>query len=131
MDSYDYLSALEQILPSIASYKLEKGGVMILRPDSGDPSSMILLALRAASQVFGSQMNSKGYLVLNGCGVIHGDGINYEQIGRILMAVGDAGFAANNVAFGMGANLLQKVNRDTMGFATKLCHVIEADGTKR
>lgn len=34
------------------------------------------------------------------------------------------------VAFGMGGGLLQKVNRDTMSFATKLSHVTYADGTQ-
>ena len=33
------------------------------------------------------------------------------------------------VAFGMGGGLLQKVNRDTLSFATKLSHVVYADGT--
>lgn len=33
------------------------------------------------------------------------------------------------VAFGMGGGLLQRVNRDTMSFATKLCHIVYADGT--
>ena len=36
---------------------------------------------------------------------------------------------AQAVAFGMGGGLLQKVNRDTMSFATKLSHVTYADGT--
>eukprot|EP00878_Enallax_costatus_P013676 GHUV01014300.1.p1 GENE.GHUV01014300.1~~GHUV01014300.1.p1 ORF type:complete len:184 (+),score=64.20 GHUV01014300.1:39-554(+) len=39
-----------------------------------------------------------------------------------------AGFSAENVAFGMGGGLLQRVNRDTMSFATKLSHVVYADG---
>ena len=30
----------------------------------------------------------------------------------------------------MGGGLLQKVNRDTMSFATKLSHVVYADGTE-
>ena len=30
----------------------------------------------------------------------------------------------------MGGGLLQKVNRDTMSFATKLSHVMYADGTE-
>lgn len=34
-----------------------------------------------------------------------------------------------SVAFGMGGGLLQKVNRDTMSFATKLSHIVYADGT--
>ncbi len=31
----------------------------------------------------------------------------------------------------MGGGLLQKVNRDTMQFATKLCHIVYADGSAR
>jgi nicotinic acid phosphoribosyltransferase len=32
------------------------------------------------------------------------------------------------VTFGMGGGLLQKVNRDTLSFATKLSHIMYADG---
>lgn len=39
-----------------------------------------------------------------------------------------AGFSACNCAFGMGGGLLQKVNRDTMRFATKLSQVTYSDG---
>lgn len=35
------------------------------------------------------------------------------------------------VAYGMGGGLLQRVNRDTMQFATKLCHIVYADGASR
>ena len=42
---------------------------------------------------------------------------------------GIAGIQA--VAFGMGGGLLQKVNRDTMQFATKLSHIVYADGSAR
>lgn len=31
----------------------------------------------------------------------------------------------------MGGGLLQRVNRDTMQFATKLCHIVYADGSQR
>lgn len=46
MDSYDYAKALEEILPTVASRKLEKGGFMYLRPDSGDMVQVVLMALR-------------------------------------------------------------------------------------
>ena len=39
--------------------------------------------------------------------------------------------ALQAVAFGMGGGLLQKVNRDTMQFATKLSHIVYADGSVR
>ena len=40
-------------------------------------------------------------------------------------------FCVQAVAYGMGGGLLQRVNRDTMQFATKLCHIVYADGSKR
>jgi nicotinamide phosphoribosyltransferase len=78
--------------------------------------------------VFGSTLNAKGYKVINGAGVIQGDGINITTLGAILDAVLAEGYSAQSVAFGMGGGLLQKVNRDTCSFATKLCHIVYADG---
>ena len=76
-------------------------------------------------------MNKKGFKVLNGCGVIQGDGVNIVTIQHILDAALKEGFSAQNIAFGMGGGLLQKVNRDTMSFATKLSHIQYKDGKKR
>lgn len=83
----------------------------------------------AADKVFGSDLNIKGYKVIRGCGVIQGDGIDITNMAKIAKAIQHAGFSADNVAYGMGGGLLQKVNRDTMSFATKLCHIVYADGT--
>lgn len=63
MDSYDYKEALEKVLPSVASLAVKKGGFLVLRPDSGDPVEVVLMALRAADQIFGSNVNQKGYKV--------------------------------------------------------------------
>jgi nicotinic acid phosphoribosyltransferase len=131
MDSYDYTAALQEVLPSVAQFKLQKGGFLVLRPDSGDPVSTVLEALEAADKTFGSVINSKGYKILNGVGVIQGDGINIFTLEKILKAVLEKGFSAQNVAFGMGGGLLQKLNRDTMSFATKLSHVTYPDGSFR
>ncbi|KAL2918884.1 hypothetical protein HK105_201718 [Polyrhizophydium stewartii] len=131
MDSYDYTAALEQVLPSVASIKIGKGGFLVLRPDSGDPVQVVLQALHAADKVFGSDVNQKGFKVLRGAGVIQGDGINIKTLGEIARAVAAAGFAAQTCAYGMGGGLLQKVHRDTMSFATKLCKIVYADGTER
>jgi hypothetical protein len=45
--------------------------------------------------------------------VIQGDGISYETLGAILDAMAASGWAADNLAFGSGGALLQKLNRDT------------------
>ncbi|GES96682.1 nicotinate phosphoribosyltransferase [Rhizophagus clarus] len=131
MDTYDYSNALDNILPSISKHKVDKGGFMVLRPDSGDPVEAVLMALKAADKVFGSDVNKKGYKLLRGSGVIQGDAITIESLEAILNAVKEAGYAAQNVAFGMGGGLLQKLNRDTMSFATKLSHVTHSDGVAR
>ncbi|CAG8564465.1 6075_t:CDS:10 [Acaulospora morrowiae] len=134
MDTFDYVNALENILPSIASQKLEKGGFMILRPDSGDPVEVIMMALRAAEKVFGIDVNKKGYKIIRGCSVIQGDGVNIRNLKAIIKAAKEAGYSIQNISFGMGSGLLQKINSDTMSFATKLNHTTyyerKQDGTK-
>ncbi|CAG8618994.1 13572_t:CDS:10 [Racocetra fulgida] len=125
MDSFDYANALNKILPSIAAKKVEKGGFMVLRPDSGDQVEVVLMALRyikslyaiyalngnvdSADKVFGSDANKKGYKVIRGCSVIQGDAVTIESMKKILHAAKEAGYAAQNIAFGMGGGLLQKV----------------------
>ncbi|KND00414.1 uncharacterized protein SPPG_04737 [Spizellomyces punctatus DAOM BR117] len=131
MDSYDYVNALDNVLPIIAKHKLEKGGFLVLRPDSGDPVEVVLLGLRAIEKVFGADTNKKGFKVLRGASIIQGDAVTYSTLQAILKAVTEAGYAAQNIAFGMGGGLLQRVNRDTMSFATKLSKMIYLDGTER
>jgi len=96
-----------------------------------DPFSLSLSHDSAAEKVFGYDVNQKGYKVIKGCGVIQGDGVSYESLGRILDAVLAGGYSAQNCAFGMGGGLLQKLNRDTMSFATKLSYIVYEDGTTR
>lgn len=131
MDTYDYAYALKKILPVVREEKIRMGGLMVIQPDSGDPIESVLMGLGALEKVFGVQINALGYKVLNRCSVIQGDGIDYETIRSILEAVLAAGFSAQNVVFGMGSGLLQRVNRDTMSFATKLCYQRTADGHER
>jgi nicotinamide phosphoribosyltransferase len=51
--------------------------------------------------------------------VIQGDGVNERTIAAILDRLAQRGFSADNIAFGMGGELLQTVNRDTLQFAMK------------
>eukprot|EP01118_Nematostelium_gracile_P010368 TRINITY_DN3561_c0_g1_i1.p1 TRINITY_DN3561_c0_g1~~TRINITY_DN3561_c0_g1_i1.p1 ORF type:complete len:508 (-),score=143.22 TRINITY_DN3561_c0_g1_i1:21-1544(-) len=131
MDSYDYQRALEKVVPSVKTEKLAKGGVWVFRPDSGDPVEAVMMGLQAGENAFGTVTNSKGYKVIKGAAVIQGDGINMNSVKKILEAVLAAKFSAENVVFGMGGGLLQKVNRDTMSFATKLSFIQYANGEVR
>ncbi|CAG8434172.1 6690_t:CDS:10 [Diversispora eburnea] len=114
------------------SHKTEKkGGFLVIRPDSGNQVEVVLMALRAEEKIFGCDVNKKGYKVMRKCGVIQGDNVTIHSLKAILKAIKEAGYSAQNVLFGMGAGLLQKINRDTMSFATKLSHIRYADGTER
>ena len=69
---------------------------------------------------FGFTINNKGYKVLPPqIRVIQGDGITYESTKEIVNAMISNGLSVDNVAFGMGGGLLQKVDRDTLKFAFK------------
>jgi|GEM_PF-226369 len=121
MDSYNYENALRTLLPIVRANIGNR--TFVIRPDSGDAVNQVLLALRVAEEIMGFSLNNLKFKVLKNCAVIQGDGIGFKQVQAILDAVLAAGFSAVNVAFGMGGGLLQKVNRDTMSFATKLSYI--------
>jgi len=93
--------------------------------------SVAAAVVRKGEQVWGCDVNGKGFKVLRGAAVIQGDGMTLKSLGTVLDAVLAAGYSAASVLFGMGGGLLQKHNRDTMSFATKLSHIVYADGTSR
>lgn len=96
------------------------GGCVVIRPDSGNPSEVVVKCLYILEKYFGSTTNDKGYRVLNpAVRVIQGDGIDHASIRSILFCMEMAGFSADNVAFGQGGALLQRVDRDTMQWAMK------------
>ena len=60
------VQALSEVLPTIERRKAEKGGFIVLRPDSGDPVEAVLMALEAGEKVFGVDTNALGYKVPRG-----------------------------------------------------------------
>ncbi|CAH2909359.1 MAG: Nicotinamide phosphoribosyltransferase (EC [uncultured Paraburkholderia sp.] len=118
-DSYDLFAALKVWGTELKQAVLDSGGTLVIRPDSGDPRSIVLQTLRALEASFGSTVNSKGRRVLKNVRVIQGDGVNPDSLAAILAAMDHAGFAADNIVFGMGGALLQQINRDTQRFAMK------------
>lgn len=125
-DSYDIDNFCAQIVG--VDHKeaiLARNGVFVVRPDSGDPHVVLPRILNILWEKFGGVVNSKGYKVLDPhVRVIQGDGIDDDSLITILEAIMAAGFSADNLAFGSGGGLLQKVNRDTQRFAFKCCQVI-------
>lgn len=121
IDSYDYERFIETCGTKYKDLILSRDGVTVFRPDSGDPVSTTLRCLDLLDKCFGSQINSKGYRVLNNqVRLLWGDGIDYDGIRDILSSMTTEGWSTDCMAcFGMGGGLLQKVNRDTQRMAFK------------
>ena len=62
--------------------------------------------------------------------LIQGDGVNYKTFPEILQVLADNNIAAENVAFGSGGALLQRLDRDTCKCAFK-CSEIVVNGEAR
>lgn len=120
-DSYDLFNAVDNIWGhELRDEVINNGGTLVIRPDSGDPVNIVTQTIEKLFTAFGYQVNSKGYRVLPPyVRVIQGDGISRFTIESILRALELRKISAENIAFGMGGELLQKVNRDTMRFAMK------------
>ena len=55
---------------------------------------------------------------------LQGDGISYDSLGKILEHMRNNKWSADNVSFGSGGALLQKLNRDTQKCAFKCSYAI-------
>ncbi len=131
-DSYDIGRACRDYWGTELKDKiLSRDGTLVVRPDSGEPVVSVLSVLKALGDAFGTTANEKGFDVLPPqLRVIQGDGIDYQMLRSILSAMEREGWSADNIAFGSGGGLLQKLDRDTLQFAFK-CSYIEGDGFAR
>ena len=128
-DSYNIFRACEEYWGEDLREKiLNRDGVLVIRPDSGDPAMTLLAIFEILFAKFGFKTNAKGYKVLPPqIRVLQGDGVNYESIRDIYDRLKDAKISAENLLFGMGGALLQKLDRDTQKYALK-CSYAEING---
>lgn len=131
-DSYDIFWACRHIWGDVLKEEImQRDGTLVIRPDSGDPPTVVVKVLGILGEQFGTSKNDKGYKVLDPhVRIIQGDGIDFEMLSEILEAMKENGWSADNIAFGSGGGLLQKLNRDTLKFAFKCCSVT-VDGEDR
>lgn len=120
-DSYDIYAAARDLWGGVLKDKvIASGGTLVVRPDSGDPTTVPIEVIEILMERFGYTVNSKGYRVLPPyVRVIQGDGINETTLPKILDNMIAAGLSIDNIAFGMGGGLLQAWNRDTLKYAMK------------
>ena len=135
IDSYNYRNFLEEagksgteLNEAILNFLDGEDNKIVFRPDSGEPVSTTIDCLNLLSEGFGSHLTDKGYKVFDlNIGLLWGDGLNYQKIRDILFAMKSAGWAAQNIIFGMGGGLHTAVNRDTQRNAFK-CSAQLRDG---
>jgi nicotinamide phosphoribosyltransferase len=125
-DSYDIFRACEHYWgEQLKAAILDRSGVLVIRPDSGDPARTLTEVFDILFRQFGATTNRKGYRVLPPqIRVIQGDGVHLDSIKQILQTLDDQKIAAENLVFGMGGKLLQGVNRDTLNFAFKCSYTV-------
>ncbi len=135
-DSFNIFEACADIWGgTLRDAVLSRDGTLVIRPDSGDPPDILASGtpnvMSLLAEKLGYTTNAKGYKVLDQhVRVIQGDRVDFEMLDRILYAMQAAGFSADNIAFGSGGGLLQKLNRDTLKFAFK-CSSVTVNGEKR
>ena len=123
-DTYDVFNFVKSMGTKFKEKILERNGVVVFRPDSGDPVEVNMKLFDILWEIFGGTYNEKGYRLLNPhVRLIQGDGITFDledsTIKKILSIAKANKIAADNWVFGSGGGLLQKWDRDTQKFAIK------------
>ena len=131
-DTWDIFNACRNLWgDNLRAEVRARDGVLVVRPDSGDPVEVVPKCLDILGESFGYTVNSKGYKVLPDCvRVIQGDGITRHSLQHIVDAIINSGWSLDNLVFGSGGGLLQDCTRDTLAFALK-CSWAEIDGIGR
>lgn len=134
-DSYDIYGFVNQMVTTPwQECILDRDGVFVVRPDSvtnehPTPALLVTWILETLWDGYGGTTTSKGFRVLDPhVRVLWGDGIDPHGIEKIINRAMLAGFSPENLVFGMGGGLLQKVNRDTERFAFKASAMKDENG---
>lgn len=133
-DTYDYWNMVNNILPQVKEDVMKHNGKLLIRPDSGDIVDISVKTVEKLWEIFGGTVNAKGYKVLDAhIGIIYGDGCTLSNVDTIWTELEKRGFAANCIAYGVGAfcfsavvenGKLIVVTRDTFGIAMKATYGI-------
>lgn len=113
LDSYDYWNVVENILPKLKNEIMNHNGCFLVRGDSGDCVDVVTRTVFKLWEEFGGTTNSKGYKVLDThVKAIYGDSITVQRCEQIYDILEKNGFAASNVALGVGSFSFQCIEED-------------------
>ncbi|XP_034622448.1 nicotinamide phosphoribosyltransferase isoform X2 [Trachemys scripta elegans] len=143
-DSYDIYNACEKIWGEDLRHLIvsrSPKAPLIIRPDSGNPLDTVLKVLEILGKKFPVVENAKGYKVLPPyIRVIQGDGVDINTLQekrcqtriaqelwlkkRIVEGMKKNKWSIENVSFGSGGALLQKLTRDLLNCSFKCSYVV-------
>lgn len=107
----------------VAYFKDTDRYVLLSQTDDDDkeiPRHEAIGAIQCLWEIFGGEINSKGYKVLDGhVGLIYGDSITVARAKDIFERLKDKGFASSNIVYGVGSFTTQYTTRDSLGMAVK------------
>lgn len=131
-DTYDIYRMAEEYLGIRLKHKIielgNKGGRVVLRPDSGDPKKICIEIIEILMEQFGYTTNINGYKVLpQYIRVLQGDGINQDSIREIVLELEKHKISLENLLFGMGGGLTHEAGRDEFSCSMKAT-AIECNG---
>lgn len=127
-DSFDLSNAVAEIWgKTLRDRVMSSESSLIVRPDSGDPIDTPVQVVAQLAYAFGTHLNSKGYKVIDHrVRVLQADAVSAQDMTMVLGRLESMGFSAENISFGMGSSLLQRVSRDTFSFTMK-CSACQDD----
>lgn len=124
IDGRDTIRCAKKLCTDFKDMIIASGAKIVFRPDSGDMMEIVPKLLRMQDAAFGADVNEKGFRKIRHVGIIQGDGVDHMAICTLLGNIVAMGYRADNVIFGSGGALLQKVNRDTYKFAQKASSIL-------
>uniref|UniRef100_A0A673UBT8 Nicotinamide phosphoribosyltransferase n=1 Tax=Suricata suricatta TaxID=37032 RepID=A0A673UBT8_SURSU len=127
-DSYDIYNACEKIWGEDLRHLILSRSTeapLIIRPDSGNPLDTVLKVLDILGKKFPITENSKGYKLLPPyLRIIQGDGVDINTLQEIVEGMKQKKWSIENIAFGSGGALLQKLTRDLLNCSFKCSYVV-------
>lgn len=120
-DTYSTMNAITELWGKELKDRIKtRKFPLVIRLDSGDPVESVMTSLEKLSEIFGCNINEKGYKVLpDFIRLLQGDGIDIPVIEKIYEEMKKQKWSSDNIVFGSGGAILQKVNRDTQNYAIK------------
>lgn len=139
-DTWDYFNLINNIARKYKEVILKRNGTIVFRPDSSPKTPLEIIcgdksledkssleykgSLEILWDIFGGNINSKGYKVINPkVKIIYGESISIPLYEKICETMKQMGFALSNLIVGIGSYSFQYNTRDTLKQACKATYV--------